>query len=391
MDQVEVAGRRVANFLNFMSQIQSMSTDYEKRVRVLHGEIDEKSKQFSQAHDHDTYAGVKAAMVDFREYRRTKRRQMVQEKDDLATLFTSIQTKLRFQKLPPYEPPKGLLPSDTEQHLHNLGGVETGRRRQLNSNMNAIKTKLEKGFGDLANAFYAKIQGYKQTALADYGSDLNGALHRLNDLLANVRNLSGELDAVAQAEKLCEEANIESNEHTDQTHDDLSFEITSLEKLINKNIAAVSGQLAASGGGGVSAEQMKEYKQTFNHFDVDGDGTLNRLEFKSCLSALGLINIDFEGGDQKFEHIFQDVSGGHPNIPFDNFVEYMNRLAGSTMDKAQIQSSFQTLASGKNHLTKNDCIAGGLKAEEIEFVTLTLPPAPEGGYNFISYLQNSYK
>jgi len=390
MDQVEVAGRRVANFLNFMSQIQSMSTDYEKRVRALHAEIDEKSKQFSHAHDHDTYAGVKAAMVEFREYRRTKRRLMVQEKDDLAALYTSIQTKLRFQKLPPYEPPKGLLPADTEQHLHNLGNVETGRRRQLNANMNAIKTKLEKSFGDLANNFYGKIQAYKQSALADYGSDLQGALNKLNDLLVQVRNLSAELESVAHAEKLCEEANIESNEHTDHTHDDLSFEITSLDKLINKNIAAVSGQLAASGGGGVSAEQMKEYKETFNHFDVDGDGTLNRLEFKSCLSALGLINIDFEGGDAKFEHIFQDVSGGHPNIPFDNFVEYMNRLAGSTMDKGQIAQSFNTLAGGKAFLTQNDCVAGGLHKEEIEFITLNLPSA-QGGYDYNSYLSNSYK
>jgi len=390
MDQVEVAGRRVANFLNFMSQIQSMSNDYEKRVRVLHGEIDSKKQQFSQAHDHDTYAGVKSALVEFREYRRTKRRQMVQEKDDLATLFSTIQTKLRFQKLPPFEPPKGLLPADTEQHLNNLGNVETQRRRQLNTNMNTIKAKLEKNFGDLANNFYAKIQSYKHSALEDYGSDLHKALEKLNEILAKVKNLSSELEAVAHAEKLCEEANIESNEHTDHTHDDLSFEITSVEKLINKNIAAVSGQLAASTGGGVSAEQMKEYKQTFNHFDVDGDGTLNRLEFKSCLSALGLIGIDFEGGDAKFEHIFQDVSGGQSNIHFDPFVEYMNRLAGSTMDKGQIAASFNTLAGGKNVLTKNDCLAGGLQKEEIEFITLNLP-GTEGGYDYNAYLKNSYK
>jgi len=370
-----------------------MSNDYEKRARALHAEIDAKTNQFGNARDAETYAQVKTAIIEFREYRRTKRRQMVQEKDDLATLYTSIQTKLRFQKLPPYEAPHGLLPSDTEAHITKLGGVETARRRQLNANMNAIKQKLEKNFADSANSFYDQIQKFKHAALEDFGSDLHAALDKLNNLLTQVKNHSAGISHVEQAEKLCEEANIESNEFTDHTVDDLSFEITLVEKLINKNIAAISGQIAASSGGGVSAQQMKEYKETFNHFDVDQDNTLNRLEFKSCLSALGLINIDFEGGDAKFEHIFQDVSGGADKILFDHFVEYMNRLAGSSMDQAQIASSFNTLAGGRQFLTVNDCHAGGFQKEEIEFITLNLPPVAgtEGGYDYNAYLKNSYK
>jgi uncharacterized protein YukE len=374
MSQVEVAGKKVKNFLNFMSQIQSMSNDYEKRVRALHKEIDDKANSFSHAQDGDTYASVKHAMVEFRDYRRTKRRQMVQEKDDLATLFTSIQTKLRFQKLPAYEPPSGLYPADTEKHLTHLGTIETTRRRQLNANMNAVKAKLEKNFGDAANHFYNEIQNFKHEALADFGNDLNSAKNKLSELLQRVKAHESHLAAVEKAEKLCEEANIESNEHTDHTVDDLSFEIHQVEKLITKNLTAVEAQIAASGGGGISAEQLKEYKDTFNHFDVDKDGSLNRLEFKSCLTTLGLIGIDFEGGDAKFERIFTDVAGGQPEIKFDNFVEYMNRLAGSSMDQTQIAAAFSTLSQGKAFLTKNDCAVGGLVPEEVEFITLNLPP-----------------
>jgi len=328
--------------------------------------------------------------LEFKEYRRTKRRQIVQEKDDLSTLFTSIQTKLRFQKLPAYQPPQGLFPQDTEKHVTHLGGVETARRRQLNANMTAIKTKLEKDFGDKANHFYNEIQSFKHAALEDFGSDLQSAKNKLDGLLEKVKHHSAGLQEVDHAEKKCEEANIESNEHTDHTVDDLSFEIAQVEKLIHKNLAAVEGQIAASGGSSVSAQQLKEYKETFNHFDVDKDNTLNRLEFKSCLSALGLIGIDFEGGDAKFEHIFQDVSGGSGSITFDNFVEYMTRLAGSTMDQGQIAASFNTLAGGKPTLSVQDCQVGGLKTEEIEFITTNLPPL-SGGYDYNSYLKNAYK
>jgi len=318
---------------------------------------------------------------------------MVQEKDDLATLFTSIQTKLRFQKLPAYHPPAGLFPLDTEKHLNELGVVETGRRRQLNANMNDIKSKLEKEFATAANAFYDQIQKYKTEALADFGTDLHGAQDRLHGILKSLNHHAGGIGHIEKAEKLCEEANIEANEHTDHTVDDLSFEINLVEKLINKNLAAVAGQIAASSGGGVSAEQMKEYKETFNHFDVDKDQTLNRLEFKSCLSALGLIGIDFEGGDAKFEHIFHDVSGGADKILFDNFVEYMNRLAGSSMDQNQIAASFNAVSGGRPFITKNDATAAGLKPEEVEFITLNLPPAAgvDGGYDFNAFLNNRFK
>jgi uncharacterized protein YukE len=391
MDQVEVAGRKVKNFLNFMSQIKSMSNDYEKRVRALHTEIDERSKQFSHAKDHDSYGEVKAAMVEFREYRRTKRRQMVQEKDDLATLFTSIQTKLRFQKLPAYEPPAGLYPADTEKHLTHLGTVETTRRRQLNANMNAVKAKLEKNFGDQANAFYNEIQKFKHEALADYGSDLKHAKDKLNGILHSVKQHATGLHNVEKAEKLCEEANIESNEHTDHTCDDLAFEIHQVEKLITKSISAVEAQLGASTGEGVSAAQLKEYKDTFNHFDVDKDGSLNRLEFKSCLTTLGLIGVDFEGTDSKFERIFTDVAGGQEVVLFDNFVEYMNRLAGSSMDPNQIAAAFSTVAKGKNHVSKHDCQVAGLVPEEVEFITLHLPQcAGTDGYDYNAYLKKSF-
>jgi len=313
------------------------------------------------------------------------------KKDDLATLFTSIQTKLRFQKLPAYEPPAGLYPHDTEKHIGHLGTVETTRRRQLNANMTAVKSKLEKNFGDQANAFYNEIQKWKHDALADYGNDLHHAKDKLNNILHNVKQHAGGLHNVEKAEKLCEEANIESNEHTDHTVDDLAFEIQQVEKLITNNIAAVESQIAASGGGGISAAQLKEYKDTFNHFDVDKDGSLNRLEFKSCLTTLGLIGIDFEGSDAKFERIFTDVAGGQDHILFDHFVEYMNRLAGSSMDPNQIAAAFSTVAKGKNHLTKHDCQAAGLVQEDVEFITLHLPPASGGdGYDYNAYLKKSF-
>jgi len=240
--------------------------------------------------------------------------------------------------------------------------------------------------------FIIQYKNFKHEANEDFGNDLQKTKNKLSDLLHKVKHHSSGLQHVEKAEKLCEEANIESNEHTDHTVDDLAFETNQVEKLITKNLAAVESQIAASAATmGISPEQVKEYKDTFNHFDVDKDGTLNRLEFKSCLTTLGLIGIDFEGGDAKFERIFNEVGGGSAGgILFDNFVEYMNRLAGSSMDPTQIATAFSTLSQGKPNLTKNDCATGGLVPEEVEFITLSLPPHPAGGYDFNAYLKKSF-
>jgi len=71
----------------------------------------------------------------------------------------------------------------------------------------------------------------------------------------------------------------------------------------------------------------------------------------------------------------------------------MNRLAGSSMDQSQIASAFSTLSQGKPYVTKNDCAVGGFITEEIEFITLNLPPLPgvDGGYDYNSFLKKSFK
>jgi len=390
MDQAEVAGRRVANFLNFKQQISSMCHDYEERTRAVQAECKQKAEEFSSAADTHSYKECKSSLNDFQNFRKTRRRAIIQEADDLAALFTNIQTKLRFQKLPAYHPGHGLLPPDTEAVVEHLEKAAANRRTQLNENMRSIKQNLETNFANLANAFNQKTLHVKQSALQDFGDDLQGAIGHLDSLIVQLREHRGQLGPIEAADKLCEEASIETNEHTDLTVDDLTFEIDTVTKLINKTKTSVEAQIAAQGGSGISAEQMEEYKKTFYHFDEDCDGTLNRLEFKSCLSALGLIDISFEGGDAKFEAIFTKVSGGKSDIPFPSFVEYMEAKAKSTMDADQLTESFKVLAGGKDFLTTQDCQVGGLKPEEIEYVTLTLPQK-DGGYDYNAFVSSSFK
>jgi hypothetical protein len=55
-----------------------------------------------------SYADAKAHSARFAEYKQTTKRTWVAEKQDLATLFGNVQTKLKTYRLREYVPPPGL-------------------------------------------------------------------------------------------------------------------------------------------------------------------------------------------------------------------------------------------------------------------------------------------
>lgn len=54
------------------------------------------------------YADAKQQSADFQTYKQSTKRTWVTEKQDVATLFGNVQTKLRTYKLREYVPPAGL-------------------------------------------------------------------------------------------------------------------------------------------------------------------------------------------------------------------------------------------------------------------------------------------
>jgi hypothetical protein len=55
-----------------------------------------------------TYNDAKQQLVEFQAYKNASKRRWVSEKQDLAMLFTNVQTKLRTYGLSEYIPPEGL-------------------------------------------------------------------------------------------------------------------------------------------------------------------------------------------------------------------------------------------------------------------------------------------
>jgi len=286
---------------------------------------------------------------------------------------------------------------------------------------------LRHDFANVANPFYDHLQAIR-SALHSTATDLPEQLALFTAKTEELQSLAPQLGPIEEAEKKAHAANIEDNEYSDHTFEDLAFEYEQLSAVFAKKVSFIESQIAADQSSGVSAEQLQEFKESFNHFDIDGDRKLSkyvmnhllffpssfiatiffdlkepllmfflvdlRLEFKSCMSSLGIVNVDFgQGGDKAFEEIFQRVSNKgtrtndttrhahtahtarttltrhvlHPGaeVNFDQFVDYMVSITADAASLVQLQDAFSSVTGNKAFITENDMRVAQLPEDQV--------------------------
>ena len=120
--------RRVEKFADLMQSVWSSRNDYETRTREvsfsllphvvflthmwsspqLLAAIEQRRTEWAQTTFKGTYADARDHSTELNIYKQTTKREWVTEKQDLASLFGNVQTKLKTYNLRPYLPPPGL-------------------------------------------------------------------------------------------------------------------------------------------------------------------------------------------------------------------------------------------------------------------------------------------
>eukprot|EP01129_Flabellula_baltica_P000557 TRINITY_DN10546_c0_g1_i1.p1 TRINITY_DN10546_c0_g1~~TRINITY_DN10546_c0_g1_i1.p1 ORF type:complete len:620 (+),score=186.41 TRINITY_DN10546_c0_g1_i1:34-1893(+) len=391
-NQAEVAAKRLENFLAFQKQIQELIHDYEERTQALINEANELSAQFDSASVPDTYADTLGDIKSFRQYRATKRRELIGERDDLATLFQSIQLKIKSQGFAPYVPPQGLTVKDTADTIDNLSASEAGRRNALNNRLRDLQEKAQRDFAAVADALFNDVQSIK-TFLSGLSGELEDQLADLKGKKTEAEDLYERLPAIKEAEDLQEASGVEVNAYTDHTWDDLSFELDQVNKVLNKTRELVEAQIAAANtDSSLPPERVAELTEAFNHFDQDKNGTLSKLEMNSCLGSLGLVEISFDGEDPTFLSIWKSLTmaSGSDNVDFNTFLDYMAAAQSDTMSPEQLRESFQTVANGQSTIQADDLTRNGVAPELVQYITDNLPNNGSG-YDYNAYLNETFQ
>ncbi|KAI1144158.1 calponin homology domain-containing protein [Hypoxylon sp. FL0543] len=390
MEKVENAGRRVEKFVNNMQGAWEMQSAYERRMAELLKQIREQMEQWQHATFEGTYVDAKKQAAEFASYKRGKKRDWVAEKSDLATLLGNIKTKLGTYRLRAYEPPPELSLETTDREWARLTEAEMMRAQLINETIRDIKNALRKSFADKANDF-ALALNTMQIAISGLEGDVEDQLLHVRRLSDNLPPLDAYLDKIAAVDAKCQEANIEENDFTTYTYDELHYELGLVKSSVQKKLAFLENQMVARSMTNLTPIQLEEFESVFRHFDRDDTNSLSELEFSAALASLGLVFSEDEMHDY-----FLETSRGRDRVTFEQFIRFMVDVTEDQNTAEQVFQSFREVADGKPYVTEMDLRHSLVPDDVIEKLCEIVPPhhgpdmAQDRGvpqYDYISFME----
>jgi Ca2+-binding EF-hand superfamily protein len=341
MERVENAGRRVEKFVVNMQGAWEMQNSYEKRMKELLRQINQQKQQWENSKFQGTYADAKEQSRQLTEYKKMLKRTWVAEKSDLVGLLGNIKTKLSTYRLPPYHPQPELSLESLDRAWAGLIKAERERSQVINETIRDIKNGLRKSFADKANSLALALSTLS-TSLSGLEGGIEDQLTHARRINENLPPLEEYLKIIASVDQQCQEANVEENDFTTYTYDELVYELSLVKSSVSKKLAFLENQLVAREMTNLTPIQLEEFESVFRHFDRSLRNALGELEFSAALASLGLVYDEREMHDK-----FRETSQGREYVTFEQFIKFMVEVTEDQNTAEQVFESFQEVANGK--------------------------------------------
>lgn len=356
MERVENAGRRVEKFVTNMQGAWEMESAYEQRMRALLRQIAEQWQTWQSSSFEGTYADAKAQAAAFGNYKTSLKRTWVAERSDLTALLGNIKTKLATYRLRAYDPPPELRLEVLDQQWATLTKEEHVRSRLINETIRDIKNSLRRAFADKANDFALTLNTFTLT-ISGLDGDVDDQLLHVQRLKSNLPPLDAYLDGIEALDEECQRANIEENDYTTYTYDELRYELSLVKTSVSKKLSFLENQMVARNMTNLTPIQLEEFESVFRHFDRDDTNTLHELEFSAALASLGLV-YDEEEMHEKYVEVCctgltEQATAGvrrqreKDGVGFEQFIRFMVSVTEDQNNAEQVFQSFREVADGK--------------------------------------------
>ncbi len=382
MERVENAGRRVEKFVSNMQGAWEMESAYEKRMRALLQQIRQQRQSWRESRFEGTYSDAKAQANALASYKRNQKRKWVAEKSDLAALLGNIKTKLSTYRLQPYQPAPELRLEVLDHEWAALGADEHARSKLINETIRDIKNALRRSFADKANDFALTLNTLS-LAISGLEGDVEDQLKHAQLLANNLGPLEQYLEGIAILDEKCQEANIDENDFTTYTYDELMYELSLVKASVQKKLTFLENQMVARNMTNLTPIQLEEFESVFRHFDHDGTNALTELEFSAALASLGLVYDEDEmhnrflevchtGIDPQLSPVSRKQRESR-GVGFEQFIRFMVSVTEDQNSAEQVFQSFREVADGKPYVTEMDLRHSLIPDDLIEDLLHSMP------------------
>lgn len=370
MERVENAGRRVEKFVQNMQGAWQMQNSFERRMQALLDRIVVQRRLWADATFEGTYLDAKNQAVDLARYKKTEKREWVAEKSDLAGLLGNIRTKLSTYRLKPYEPPPELSLERLEHEWGVLMKEERDRSQLINETIRDIKDGLRRTFADKANDFTLTLNTLS-LAISGLEGDVEEQLRLVQRLSESLPPLEAFLETIEAIDRRCTEANIEENDYTTYTYDELWYEFGLVQSSVSKKLSFLENQMVARNMTNLTPIQLEEFESVFRHFDRHLRNALSEIEFSAALASLGLVY-----DEDEMHAVFEATSGRRDVVTFEQFIKFMVEVTEDQNTAEQVFQSFREVADGKPYVTELDLRHSLVPDEVIDQLKESLPVLP---------------
>ncbi|KAG8793175.1 hypothetical protein FRC16_011058 [Serendipita sp. 398] len=330
MDQAETVSRRVEKFADLMQSVWISRNDYEKRVQVLLENMRTQVVSWASASFDGTYQYAKSQSVLFTEYKSTTKRDWVTERQDLVSLFDSI------------------------------------------------KDKLQKRFAELADGLELQLRQFSSDLAAIEGP-LEEQQSRIKVMAEELRPMEKLLEAISTAEQDCLDANVEENDYTIFSRQDLEFELELVQQAVAKRILFIENQIVSRNMTNLTPAQLEQFESTFRYFDKDETNTLSVSELAAALASLGIVY-----SEEDIDVIHQQLEEEYGSTSFEAFINLLVDITEDQTSAEQLREAFRGIAQEKNFVTEVDLQLAQLSDGCVRFLTQHMPLARDqidGGSN----------
>lgn len=377
-------------------RLDELRLNFAKQVAPFNTFLDEAKDKLTDEHLYDTEDDVATQQAAL-ETIKASMQEHTGEYEALAALCQEMESMGAPNN--PYSPHTM---QDIEAKWSELQALmpETEAKLGLEAEKQARREQLRRSWAEQATA----VNGWLEGKTAEVKALAEGAdYEKLEDQVAALKGIEEEANGYKQTfdtlegiHKEIQDELIFVNPHCSITMESLRGLWHGLTAGIRRHTTELDNQILTRDSKNITDEQMKEYRDSFNHFDKNGSKALDRLEFRGCLISLGypIPQVPVEGEpDTEFERVLARVDpNGDGTISFDEFVAFMAEEQADAESSEQLLESFKVLA-GDNEYVTADQLRRDLPEELAEYCIQHMAPyegGPEGALDYQSFASALY-
>lgn len=381
LDKIETAGRRLEKFVEVTGSSITMQNSFENRMKSLLQAIKNMMDSWNNGKFTGTYQDAKRQAAEFVNYKRTSKRDWIQEKTELASFLGNIRTKLATYNLKEYKPPKGCTLLDLEQMWKQLIHAEADRSVTINNTLRDIKELLRKDFANIANELALSLD-MVSLSISALDGELEKQLMGITDISEDLKPLDSLLQQLKALDDKCIEANVEENDYTVYSYQELEYELGLAKQSVVKKLSFIENQIVARSMTNLTPIQLEEFESVFRYFDKSQCNNLQESEFSGALASLGLVY-----SEDEMHSVFMQACDGADSVSFEQFIRFMVEVTEDQQTAEQVFKSFEDIANGKPYVTELDLQNSLLPDEMIDELKSSMPKEKSGqGYDYVKYM-----